>query len=319
MAQSGWQYEGLWNGFTGTAIGPHQFITATHVGGQVGALFEMAGKKYPATGWTPIPNSDMTIWWVEGTLPIYAQLYEKSGEVGQEIMMFGRGTQRGTAVRLDGQIRGWRWGNNDNRLSWGKNQVAGFSNFGAPSVGEGSDPNGLGDALLSSGGSPTPSLGPMLVWGFLDTGDPNTGSISGGDSGGSVFIKDGETWKLAGVIHGTDTGYRRTLSPGASGAPFRASIFDARGLYRASDNGLVGGLFDEDPLNRCSLGFACRISAHANEIHRALKLPPRSRLTRRFIALVVFGPLLFIAALWFAGVMVARAVARRRATVRIGN
>lgn len=36
LTNSGWQYEGEWNGFLGTAIAPRYFITAKHVGGSIG-------------------------------------------------------------------------------------------------------------------------------------------------------------------------------------------------------------------------------------------------------------------------------------------
>src|SRR5437870_1492336 len=50
LTDSGWQYEGQWNGFLGTAIGPNTFITAAHVGGQVGVTpFVYNGQSYTTT------------------------------------------------------------------------------------------------------------------------------------------------------------------------------------------------------------------------------------------------------------------------------
>ena len=313
LAQSGWQYEGLWNGFTGTVIGPHQFITATHVGGQVGALFEIGGKKYPAVGWTPIPNSDMTLWWVAGTFPGYAPLYTTSDEVKKPLVLFGRGTRRGAALRIDGETRGWRWGANDKRLSWGKNRVVGITNFGAG--GSMARDESAGDWLGGGIDNPQKPLGEMLLWGFVQNNDLDTGTVSGGDSGGGVFIKDGKTWKLAGVIHGTDRGFRRSLPPDAGSAAFRAAVFEARGLFRASDNSLVGawGSGDDDrPLTRCSIGYACRVSAHQSDIQAALSAPPRSRRIRRLLALSLACIVGFIGIAAFAAAFLVRHALVRR-------
>ena len=38
LANSGWQYQGLWGNFTGTPIAPQFFVTARHVGGEVGQI-----------------------------------------------------------------------------------------------------------------------------------------------------------------------------------------------------------------------------------------------------------------------------------------
>jgi hypothetical protein len=41
LAGSGWQYEGLWVSFLGTAVASNFFITAKHVGGSVGDTFTL--------------------------------------------------------------------------------------------------------------------------------------------------------------------------------------------------------------------------------------------------------------------------------------
>ena len=313
LAQSGWQYQGLWNGFTGTVIGPHQFVTATHVGGQVGALFIIGGKKYPATGWTNIPNSDLTIWWVEGTFASVAPLYEKQNEVNKQILLFGRGTSRGPALRVDSETRGWRWGATDHKLSWGKNKAAGIADFGAASAGPGDE--GSSDNWLGSIDNQNKPMGEMLVWGFVKNKDLDTGMVSGGDSGGGVFIKDGATWKLAGIIHGTDAGFRRTRAKGAGDAPFRAALFEARGLFRSGDGSLIGGLNSDDenkPLNRCSIGYACRISTHAPAIKAALASGPHSRYTKHFLAFVLSGIIALIGLLAWASAAIAKRTMLRR-------
>ena len=48
LANSGWQFEGDWGGFLGTAISSNFFITAKHVGGAVGDTFSLNGASYLA-------------------------------------------------------------------------------------------------------------------------------------------------------------------------------------------------------------------------------------------------------------------------------
>src|SRR5438105_10769597 len=59
LANSGWQYEGMWGGFTGTAIGSRYFITAEHVGGSVGMSFIYRGVTYTTTNVCDDPTSDL--------------------------------------------------------------------------------------------------------------------------------------------------------------------------------------------------------------------------------------------------------------------
>src|SRR5438067_1547180 len=95
LANSGWQYEGLWGGFLGTPIAPQFFITAEHIGGTVGDTFRFAGVDYATTSVFDDPNSDLRIWQIAGAFPTYAPLYTKTDEVGKNLVVIGRGTQRG--------------------------------------------------------------------------------------------------------------------------------------------------------------------------------------------------------------------------------
>src|SRR5438046_6011109 len=42
----GWDYEGIWGGFLGTAIAPHSFISAAHIGQAGGTTFTFQGSNY---------------------------------------------------------------------------------------------------------------------------------------------------------------------------------------------------------------------------------------------------------------------------------
>src|ERR1700736_3153139 len=96
-ANRGWQFEGQFDGFLGTAIAPNYFITAKHIGGAVGGKFNFNGPNYTTTAVRPDPSSDLQIWRVSGTLPIQAPLYAGSpgNEVNLFLAVFGRGAQRG--------------------------------------------------------------------------------------------------------------------------------------------------------------------------------------------------------------------------------
>jgi hypothetical protein len=175
---------------------------------------------------------------VAGQFPTNAELYTKRSELGRPLVVFGRGTQRGEPVLLKGKLRGWQWGYFDDVLRWGQNLV-----------------NDMGD-----GG---PGVGQLLRASFKAGGGRNEADLSSGDSGGGVFIKDGRTFKLAGINYGVDGPYSTTNS----GPGFPAALFNQRGFYaQHSTNtwteiqfGPVGGSF-----------YATRISARAEWIRSVI-------------------------------------------------
>jgi hypothetical protein len=204
LAGSGWQYEGTFGDYLGTAIAPHFFVTAKHVGAGPTA-FVFHGVSYTIVRSFADPSADLRIFEVSGTLPVYAPLYSRSDEVGQHLVVIGRGTQRGVERSVNGQLRGWNWGAGDGVQRWGENQVAGI-------------------------------VGGTLSVLFDQAGLPQEAHISGGDSGGAVFLKDGNVWKLAGINSDVD----HFASGPDGGGPYNASMFDQRGSYRA-DGTLVTG------------------------------------------------------------------------------
>jgi len=204
LAGSGWQYEGNFGNFLGTAIAPHYFMTAKHLG--TGPTeFSYHGVNYAIVRSFADSGSDLRIFEVEGTLPIYAPLYPRSDEVGQHLVVIGRGTQRGPGRVVNGQLRGWEYGPGDAVQRWGENEVARI----------------VRGALY------------ML---FDRAGLPEESHLSAGDSGGAVFLKDGAAWKLAGINSDVDT----FASGPDRGGPYSAVMFDERGSYR-SDGTLVTG------------------------------------------------------------------------------
>jgi hypothetical protein len=204
LAGSGWQYEGNFGDFLGTAIAPHYFLTAKHLGAGP-QKFLYHGVNYTIADSFADPESDLRIFEVTEPLPFYAPLYTRSDEVGQHLVVIGRGTQRGPDRIVDGQLRGWEYGVGDLVQRWGENKVASI-------------------------------VGSTLYVLFHQAGLPQEAHLSAGDSGGAVFLNDGGVWKLAGINSDAD----QFASGPDGGGRYSAALFDERGSYRA-DGTLVTG------------------------------------------------------------------------------
>lgn len=265
---SGWQYQGIWGRFLGTAISPYHFITARHVGGLIGDPFIYRGKKYETINVHKFTNCDLSIWTVAEPMPDYAPLYLGNKEVGRDVVLFGRGTSRGEAVVIDNRLRGWRWGPSDGRMSWGRSRIA---------------------RIVPSGGYGDLSAGEKLCFDFLYEDDPNAGSVSSGDSGGGVFIQDEKRWKLVGINYGVSGQYSSTGSPEDQ---FSAAIFDGRGFWQRYGEGFTW-THELDRWPATTLSFATRIAPYTPTILDIVNQPPRRQIfTRR--RLTLFGVIGFL-------------------------
>lgn len=209
---SGWQYQGNWaGGFTGTPIHKNYFLTAGHVGGGVGGAIYYAGQNYTTTAVYDDPNTDLRLYKISGSFPTWAPIYTGTSETAKRGMIFGRGTGRGSEVKVGTALKGWKWGTGDGRRSWGENNVAGTVEGGA----------GMGQLLRFTFNKPG-SSGSLY----------NEGALSTGDSGGGVFINDAGKWKLAGINYLVEGPFSLT---GTTGSGFNASPFDKGGLYQGGD------------------------------------------------------------------------------------
>lgn len=232
LTNSGWQLQGQWGSFLGTPIAPTFFLAAQHVGGSTGQVFTLNGYDYHAIASADCPNSDLRVWQVAETFPQYAPLFTSTNEVGQSVVVIGRGTQRGAEVVVSGQTNGWLWGAGDGVMRWGQNTVTAIE----------SDPN-LGDFLRCAFDRTAPTT--------------NECHLSSGDSSGAVFISDGGVWKLAGINYAVD-GPFSTNSSGSNA--FQAALLDMRGLY-VSDGGWTLVPLHPPPAKPSSF-YASRVSAH---------------------------------------------------------
>ncbi len=202
LAVSGWQYQGKFGDFLGTAIAPHFFLTARHIGGGTNTPFIYGGSNYFPIAYfdDPAPGSDLRLWQIAGQLSSYAPFYTGSNEVGASIMVMGRGTQRGSEVITVGLTNGWLWGAGDAVIRWGVNQV---------------------EAIRSVNGAP------YLYATFTHNAGSNECALSTGDSGGAAFIEEDGVWQLAGIHYSVDGHFNTTNT----GDGFDASLYDAYGLY----------------------------------------------------------------------------------------
>jgi hypothetical protein len=240
LTNSGWQYQGQWGSFLGTVIAPRYFITAKHVEGAVGQTFRFAGQDYATVASYTCPDSDLRIWRVCGSFPIWADLYTNHNEVGLPIVVMGRGTQRGDPVIVNSATKGWYLGPGDAVQRWGQNTVSAVVEAGA----------GLGQLLSAS---------------FDSTGNSNEVYLSIGDSGGGVFMQQTGVWKLAGINFAVDGPFNTTNT----GDGFFGAIYDENGLYVKN-----GSTWELQRHHVPSYFYVTRISTNVTWIQSVLNQAP---------------------------------------------
>lgn len=260
---SGWQYEGKYGSYLGTIIAPQYFITAQHFGTQGGTfvhsgifnggsdvIYNIDFAANGGAGYWDIAGTDLRIFKVAEYFPYYAPLYTGTLEVGMTLVTHGMGGPRGDEVLVGGDLHGWEHAGSDATARWGTNTVASIQ---------------------------TTALGDLLSATFSASGTLHEASLSGGDSGGGVFVNDGGIWKLAGVNYSVD-GRFDTNNIVGDGSDFDAALFDRGGLYQGSD--AFGWSFNPDlPLDNPSNLYASRISTNAAAIMSIAVVPePHSAL-----------------------------------------
>jgi hypothetical protein len=105
--------------------------------------------------------------------------------------------------------------------------------------------------------------------------------LTGGDSGGAVFLKDGSDWKLAGINFAVDGSF--SLYDTGSNS-FNAALFDAGGLYIGRDGSqwnLITNTVEDVPTSF----YATRISSNLPWIYTAVPEPEEYTLAAVFLML----------------------------------
>jgi hypothetical protein len=213
---SGWQFQGRFNSYLGTPIAPHHFVTASHIGGSVGNKFYLNGTTNTTIAYIDDPDSDLRLWEIDGTFEDYAPLCTGGEAVGSSLVVFGRGVDRGdvvtntVSVRVGGSPRnpiyeeqtvtnGWKWGAYNYTQRWGANAVS-----------------SVDDSYI------------IAEW-DADGGE-NECMLTDKDSGGAVFIQEGDDWKLAGINYSISPGWTFSLSSDGTDS-FNGAILDPDGVY----------------------------------------------------------------------------------------
>ncbi len=239
---SGWQYEGKFFSLQGVPIAPHFFITATHILGgsassHIGTVFHFHGDAYTTIAFHDIPDTDLQIWEVNHAKPFpsYAPLSSGVNDIGALATVMGRGTRRGVAVTKASELKGWKHGTADAVQRWGRNVVTGFITL--------------------------PGFGELLYCDFNRNSIANECHLSGGDSGGGLFVLEEGLWRLAGINFSVDGPFRKDLSEGNEG--YLAALFDCGGMeYKDGTWFPIAEEVDDKP----SAFYASRISASLSEI-----------------------------------------------------
>ncbi len=259
LTNSGWQYEGFWGSYLATPVAPTYFVAADHVGGSVGDPFTLNGFTYHTVATSKDPNSDLRIWKVDATFPIYTSLYTNSDEIGQHCVVFGRGTQRGAAVIVGGKTNGWKWDWSlyDGVKRWGENDVTNTLNGGG----------GVGELLQCT---------------FNRSAGSNECHLSVGDSSGAMFVQDGSTWKLAGIHYAVDGLFS---TDGSTNTQFDAALLDMGGLWVGS--GTNWQFIANQSADIPSAFYSTRISANLAWINSVIDFLPGDDL--RITAIQMIG------------------------------
>jgi hypothetical protein len=241
LTNSGWQYEGQWNGWLGTPIAPRFFLAAKHINGAPGQMFVLNGFTNHTVAYYDCLSCDLRVWQVAETFPRYAPLYTATNEVGKHCVVIGRGTDRGPAVLVNSTTNGWEWGNTNNIERWGENDVA---------------------SIVTD-----PTFGDFLRCMFDRNGNSNECALSYNDSSGGIFIQDGTTWKLAGVHYSVDGPFSHD---GTTNTEFNAAMMDLRGLYYLNSTNGWTLIPTNNSVAVPGSFYSTRVSAHISWINSVI-------------------------------------------------
>ena len=209
-----WDLQGIWRTCQGTPIAPRWFLSAKHIGGAIGDPFTVHGKTHYAIARILDPDSDLVLWGVTESFQDHAALFREGDEIGQRMLVFGRGEIRGRPVFLEKdsiqELRGWERGSGRAVMRWGENLVTEIAD----------DP-----VLIQKG------LGHLIGAEFNRDGLPDEAGLGPCDSGGGMFLWQDNEWKLAAINYAAGGRYNTTRE----GKGFDAMLFDGGGFFVCND------------------------------------------------------------------------------------
>ncbi|MBI1338154.1 MAG: hypothetical protein GC164_14515 [Phycisphaera sp.] len=264
LSNSGWSYEGQWRVGGGTVVGSNYVLTAKHLAGSVGKTFTYDGNPYTVTQIYDQPGTDLRILQTQQTFSSWAPLYAQTNEAGKDFVVFGYGVTRGAAANNPmnpAQQDGWLW--NDT-------PTAGNKTWGTGSIDQATTltigSNNNAPVLKINFTAPTAN-GPNAT-----PAEGDSSALADRDSGGGLFINDGGTWKLAGVIWATSGPFYASASDAINNVnPIDAALYDGSGYYErgfdTNTNTYVA--LPADP----TAGYVSRISSNRAWIDGILNQP----------------------------------------------
>lgn len=205
-------------------ISPNWALRANHVsGGQTGYDISFGGELHRVMQAVTIPGSDLNLVRVDNPFNRYATMYDPTltGEIGKQVVMVGTSGLMKDPNNLltsvnDTFVNGWEAtvlpANESGKPNWGLNCVEEIY----------LDRNG-GEVLHTTFDYPTLLNGEANPRSFGD----NEATGNSGDSGGGVFIKQGNEWRIAGVIYAVDSAFASMTSR----EELYGAIYDGRNLY----------------------------------------------------------------------------------------
>lgn len=225
--------QGRFRGFLGTPIHPNYFITAQHVGISPTDTIDFSqgpnAGSYAIVTWYDDPASDLRIVEIDGAFGDWALLNAAAIEVGQEVILFGRGGAPNGPVSVAGELKGWTAAARDGQVSWGRNEVSG-------------------------------TFGPDQVYARFDRfGGANEGGFSNGDSGGAWFFVDPlGVSRLLAISFAVTGPFQYDAGGVPDGAPFEAALYDIGGLWVGSPGSET--FVSDNPVDIPGVAFGTRIS-----------------------------------------------------------
>ena len=117
---------GQWHGFAGTVFSQNQFLTARHIGGNIGDTFTLGGVDHVVTGMSWF--GDVAAWTFSDPVQSYAPMAQTPSEVGRYITA-GYGMGNGAQVLVGDRLAGYEWAPADGGLHWGEVNVQGVGGW----------------------------------------------------------------------------------------------------------------------------------------------------------------------------------------------